>query len=152
MKWSVIGWNQRMKNQKLISNSESKFKNRNRLLDNLPCFKNNILITAPIEKGDLLMKINKVIKGSMVGNETWCDFEVENITYHNCCWDNIRFKKVTFKNCMFRQSIFLDCEFNNCVFIECRFINNVYKNVELKDTNIENITNNLTLACEVSTK
>ena len=25
------------------------------------------------------MKINKVIKGSMVGNETWCDFEVENI-------------------------------------------------------------------------
>lgn len=53
------------------------------------------------------MKINKIIKGSMVDNETWCDFEVENITYHNCCWDNIKFDKVSFKNCMFLQNVAL---------------------------------------------
>lgn len=98
------------------------------------------------------MKINKVIEDSMMSHETWCGLEIENIAYHDCCWDNIKFKRVSFKNCMFRQSKFLDCEFNNCVFIECRFINNVYKNVELKDTKIENIIDNLTLACEVSAK
>lgn len=151
MKWSVIGWNQRMKNQKLISNSESKFKNRNRLLDNLPCFKNNILITAPIKKGEG-MKINKVMEDNGMRNDTWDNLELENITYYHCHWENMQFNNVTFKGCMFSQNIFANCKLKNCTFIECRFIKNVYKGVELKDVKIEGLTDNLTLACEVDKK
>lgn len=98
------------------------------------------------------MKINKVMEDNRMRNDTWDNLRLENITYYHCHWENMQFNNVTFKGCMFSQNIFANCKLKNCTFIECRFIKNVYKGVELKDVKIENITDNLTLACEVSAK
>lgn len=98
------------------------------------------------------MKINKVMEDKEICGDTWDNLELEHILYYRYFWKDVKFKNVSFKGCMFEQSTFVNCKFNNCTFIECRFIKNVYKNVELKDTKIENITDNLTLACEVNKK